>query len=45
MIRIGAKEDKIVDNADAGGAFVAIDIEKGILTKDKMSEIYDLIKN
>ena len=33
MIRIGAKEDKIVDNADAGGAFVAIDIEKGILNE------------
>ncbi len=31
MIRLGAKEDKIVDNADAGGTFVGIDIETGKL--------------
>ena len=33
MIRIGAREDKIVDNADAGGAFVAINLDKGTLNE------------
>jgi len=31
MIRIGAKKGQVVDNASAGGTFVGVDIDKGVL--------------
>lgn len=33
MIRVGSKADKIVDNADAGGTFISIDVKKGTLNE------------
>lgn len=33
MIRVGASKGQVVDNADAGGTFIAIDIETGKLDK------------
>ena len=43
MIRVGATKGQVVDNADAGGTFVAINIKNGKL--DKYGYFYNKPRN